>query len=197
MHTAICENQPHQCHQWSLDERKTETIHPLRFALYPASQWELRPSEGQLDGAVFSVVTDSPPETGGSTPQGGGGGQDSLHSCRNEVYDPSSASAEYGREIKLCALCVLCVKHKNSLIFYLTQRPQRSQSYNANYAVAGVVARYARQRTQRDKVNGKVKFHLLPFSFLISHFSFPSFYFNPPPPLRSSHLSQGDSLLQP
>ena len=40
------------------DERKSEngkvkgekrkTIHPLRrFALYPASQWELRPSEGQ------------------------------------------------------------------------------------------------------------------------------------------------------
>ncbi len=34
------------------DERKGEngkvkTIHPLRrFALYPASQWELRPSEG-------------------------------------------------------------------------------------------------------------------------------------------------------
>ena len=29
MHTAVCENQPHQCHQWSLDERKT-TLPPTK-----------------------------------------------------------------------------------------------------------------------------------------------------------------------
>ena len=31
-------------------------------------------SGGQFAGAVLAVVTDSPPETGASTPQGGGGG---------------------------------------------------------------------------------------------------------------------------
>ena len=31
-------------------------------------------SGGQFAGAVLTVVTDSPPETGASTPQGGGGG---------------------------------------------------------------------------------------------------------------------------
>ena len=41
-----------------------------------SSKDPLRPpvSGGQLAGAVWSVVTDSTPETGGSTPQGGGGG---------------------------------------------------------------------------------------------------------------------------
>ena len=31
-------------------------------------------SGGQFAGAALTVVTDSPPETGASTPQGGGGG---------------------------------------------------------------------------------------------------------------------------
>ena len=53
-------------------------IHPLRFARPPVSG-------GQFAGAVivfrfqflpfrFPFVTNSPPETGASTPQGGGGG---------------------------------------------------------------------------------------------------------------------------
>ena len=46
-------------------------IHPLRFARPPVS-------EGQFAGAVidfsFQFVTNSPPETGASTPKGGGGG---------------------------------------------------------------------------------------------------------------------------
>ena len=47
------------------DEREAVIIHPLRFARPPVSG-------GQLAGAVFAVVTDSPPETGVSTRRGRG-----------------------------------------------------------------------------------------------------------------------------
>ena len=42
-------------------------------------------------------------------------------------------------------------KKNRSYLYCLTQRPQRPQNSNANYAAAGVVAGYARQRTQRRK----------------------------------------------
>ena len=48
-----------------MTKTKTITIHPLRFARAPVS-------EGQLAGAVFSVVTDSPSETGGVPRRGEG-----------------------------------------------------------------------------------------------------------------------------
>ena len=79
-----------------ITQRKTETENhppPPRFALPSvamgiatlrghrmtfshSSKDPLRPpvSEGQLVSAGFSVVTDSPPETGASTPKEGGGG---------------------------------------------------------------------------------------------------------------------------
>ena len=37
------------------------------------------------------------------------------------------------------------------LVFLFTQRTQRTQSYNANYAAAEVVAGYARQSAQRQR----------------------------------------------
>ena len=48
--------------------------HKMTFSHF--SKDLIRPpvSGGQSACAVFSVVTDSPPETGASTPQGGGGG---------------------------------------------------------------------------------------------------------------------------
>ena len=124
--------------------------HRLTFS--QSSRDSIRHKGGEynlLYGVYPSVVTDSPPETGASTPQGEGVDKLSAHSCRNEVYDHSSASVRHGREINLGALCALCVQNKNAIVYYLTQRTQRSQSYNANYAAAGVVAGYARQRTQR------------------------------------------------
>ena len=41
------------------------------------------------------------------------------------------------------------MKNKIALIFYLTQRTQRTQNSNANYATAEVAAGYSRQRAQR------------------------------------------------
>ena len=46
---------------------------------------------------------------------------------------------------------------QNALIFYLTQRTQRTQNSNANYAIAEVVAGYARQRAQRQRKTNKWK----------------------------------------
>ena len=43
------------------------------------------------------------------------------------------------------------------LIFISRKGRKGRRTSNANYAAAEVVAGYARQRTQRDKVNGKVK----------------------------------------
>ena len=48
-------------------EREEVLIHPLRFARPPVSG-------GQYAGAVLSVVTDCPPETGGTSAKRGGGG---------------------------------------------------------------------------------------------------------------------------
>ena len=33
--------------------------------------------------------------------------------------------------INLCALCDLCVQNKNAIVFYLTQRPQRTQNFQS------------------------------------------------------------------
>ena len=52
-------------------------------------------SGGQSACAVFSVVTDSPPETGGVPRRGEGVDKLSALSCRNEVCDPSSASVKH------------------------------------------------------------------------------------------------------
>ena len=43
------------------------------------------------------------------------------------------------------------------LIFISSKGRKGRRTSNANYATAEVVAGYARQRAQRDKVNGKVK----------------------------------------
>ena len=43
------------------------------------------------------------------------------------------------------------------LVFLFTQRTQRTQSYNANYAAAEVVAGYARQSAQRQRKTNKWK----------------------------------------
>ena len=78
-----------------------------------SSKDPLRPlSQGDSQYGVYPspVVTDSTPETGVVPRRGRGWTKLSAHSCRNEVYDHSSASVEYGREIKLCALCDLCVR---------------------------------------------------------------------------------------
>ena len=63
---------------------------------------------------------------------------------------------------------------QNVLIIYLTQRPQRTQNSKAKCAVAGVVAGYARQENAEEQCERKTEDY-------------------PPPPLRSSTLSQGDS----
>ena len=48
------------------------TRHELTLGQF--SEDLVRPLYGEKAGAVLAVVTDSPPETGASTPQGGGGG---------------------------------------------------------------------------------------------------------------------------
>ena len=62
------------------------------------------------------------------------------------------------------------------LIFNSRKGRKGRRTSNANYAIAEVVAGYARQRVQRQIVDEDGN--------------------HPPPPLRSSHLSQGDSQLQ-
>ena len=105
--------------------------------------------------------------------------EDDLRGKRMDPSPTLQRKRETQRGIKLCALCGLCVKHKNSLIFYLTQRAQRTQKSKANCAAAGVVAGYARQENAEGNRNEDND----------GNENYP-----PPPSLcSSSHLSQGDS----
>ena len=96
-------------HQFN--ERKVEngkvnqrsTISQVKTENYPPppslrSSSPLSQGDSQYGVYPSQVVTNSPPETGGSTPQGGGGDKLSALSCRNEVCDPFSASVEYERK---------------------------------------------------------------------------------------------------
>ena len=62
---------------------------------------------------MANAITHFLPLGQGRVPRRGEGvDKRSAHSCRNEVCDPSSASVKHKGEIKLCALCGLCVKNK-------------------------------------------------------------------------------------
>ena len=100
--------------------------------------------------------------------------------------------------INLGALCALCVQNKNAIVFYLTQRPQRTQNFQSKLRCRW--SSRSLRATENAKGQSKRKSDISSSSstFLISHSIFLLSHLTLIHPLcamRSSTLSQGDSWL--